>query len=58
MPPNGGAGAPEITPEMIDAGLEWLYAYNPDGSDGRETVRQIIKAALAIQSRQDVVQEQ
>jgi hypothetical protein len=45
------AGAPEqeieITPEMIEAGLEWLYAYNPDTTDGKDTVRQIIRAALA-----------
>ena len=47
--PLSGAGAPEIkiTPEMIEAALEWLYAYNPDFSDGREIVRGIIQAALA-----------
>jgi hypothetical protein len=38
----------EITPEMIDAGLTALYAYNPDTSDGINTVREIISAALAI----------
>lgn len=47
----GAAGAPakeiEITSEIIEGGLVWLYAYNPETSDGRETVREIIKAALA-----------
>jgi len=47
VPTNGGTGAPEITDEMIEAGLEWLYAYSPDFSDGREIVRGIIRAALA-----------
>lgn len=37
----------EVTPEMIEAGLEWLYAYNPDSTDGRDIVREIIRAALA-----------
>jgi hypothetical protein len=41
----------EITPEMVEAGLEWLYAYNPEASDGRDIVRDIIRAALAILSR-------
>jgi hypothetical protein len=41
-PDSVGAGAPaeiEITPEMIEAGLGWLY--------GRETVAMIIRTALA-----------
>jgi hypothetical protein len=38
----------EITPAMMEAGLTVLYAYNPQTSDGRETVREIISAALAI----------
>lgn len=38
----------EVTPEMIEAGLEWLYAYSADATDGRDTVREIIRAALAI----------
>ena len=37
----------EITPEMVEAGLEWLYTYNPDFSDEQLTVREIIRAALA-----------
>lgn len=39
----------EITPAMIEAGLEWLYAYNPERSldHDRDTVKNIIKAALA-----------
>ena len=39
----------EITPSMIDVGLVWLYAYNPDRSldHDRETVSGIIKSALA-----------
>jgi hypothetical protein len=45
------AGAPvdevEVTPEMIEDGLVWLYAFNPEMSDGKDTVREIIKSALA-----------
>jgi hypothetical protein len=41
-----GDGAPEITAEMVEAGLEWLYAYNSD-TDGRATVEAIIRSALA-----------
>jgi hypothetical protein len=37
----------EITPEMIEAGLVWLYAFSPETSDGKTTVREIIKVALA-----------
>ena len=47
----GETGAPEnetkITPEMIDTGLVRLYAFNPETSDGKDTVREIIKSALA-----------
>ena len=50
--PEREAGAPEIevTAAMIEAGLEWLYAYDPDRSDGRETIKHIIRAALAMGS--------
>ena len=45
------AGAPEqeieITSEMVEAGLVWLYSYIPDHSDSQEFVKNIIKAALA-----------
>jgi hypothetical protein len=45
------AGAPgdkiEITPDMVEAGLVWLYSYIPGHSDSREFVKHIIKAALA-----------
>ena len=48
---SAGAGAPaneiEITPDMVEAGLVWLYSYIPDHSDSREFVKNIIKAALA-----------
>jgi hypothetical protein len=37
---------------MIEAGLMWLHAYNPDTSDGRDTVKEIIRAAWAIQPQQ------
>jgi hypothetical protein len=56
------AGAPEeneieITPEMIEAGLLWLYAYSPSYEDGRATVIQIIKSALAIRFRRALLHE-
>lgn len=31
----------EPTPLMIEAGLEILWAYDPDYSDGEETVRRL-----------------
>jgi hypothetical protein len=34
---------------MVEAGLEWLYTYNPDLTDGRDVVMEIIRAALATQ---------
>jgi hypothetical protein len=37
----------EITPDLIEAALEILYAYNPDSSDGRSTVKEIIQLVLA-----------
>jgi len=39
----------EITPKMVEAGLEWLYAYRPDSSleHDKETIKQIIQSALA-----------
>ncbi len=37
----------EITPDMVEAGLVWLYSYILDHSDSREFVKNIIKAALA-----------
>ncbi len=43
----------DITPEMIEAGLVWLYAYEHDRSleHDHETVIGIIKSALATLSR-------
>lgn len=41
----------EITPEMIEAGVKELYLYCPEDSDAFETVRKILKAALASQIR-------
>jgi hypothetical protein len=43
----------QITPAMIEAGLEWLYTYNPDSSHARKIVEEIIRAALANQSQCD-----
>jgi hypothetical protein len=37
----------EITPEMVEAGLVWLYAFSPETSDGKDTVREIFKVVLA-----------
>jgi hypothetical protein len=44
---NGGADAPEVvvSPAMIEAGLGWLYAYDPEITDGRDIVIGIIRAA-------------
>ena len=36
-----------ITPDLVDAGLVELYAYDPELSDGRETVTRIMKLAVA-----------
>jgi hypothetical protein len=45
------AGAPEqeieITPEMIEAGLEYLWLYDYLVDDPKKTLESIIKAALA-----------
>ena len=45
------AGAPEheieITPEMIEAGLVELYAWDRDDGGGRIVIERILKAALA-----------
>ena len=40
-------GEVEITPDMVEAGLVWLYSYIPGHSDSQEFVKNIIKAALA-----------
>lgn len=38
VPQNGGVGAPEITDQMIEAGLEVLYASGlVDGPSGEDT---------------------
>lgn len=37
----------KIAPDAIEAGLEWLFAYNPENTDGREIVRNIMAIALA-----------
>jgi hypothetical protein len=50
--PEAGAPEIEVTPAMIEAGLEWLYAWSPDASDGRETVTKIIEGALASSAAQ------
>jgi hypothetical protein len=47
MPGGDSQDEIKITPEMIEAGLEWLYAYDPESSDPRATIRFIIQAALA-----------
>ena len=36
----------EITPAMIDRGLDWLFAFNRDYSDGRKAVTEILRLAL------------
>jgi hypothetical protein len=46
-PAEAGAPEIEITPAMVEAGLEWLYAWSPDANNGRETVTRIIECALA-----------
>jgi hypothetical protein len=47
MPGGDSQDEIKITPEMIEAGLEWLYGYDPESSDPRATIRFIIQAALA-----------
>jgi hypothetical protein len=45
------AGAPaneiEVTPEMIEAGVEYVWMYDYRIDDPKKTVENIIKAALA-----------
>ena len=41
----------ELTPEMVEAGLEWLYAYTPGWTNGPATAEALIRAALATQPR-------
>jgi hypothetical protein len=36
----------EITPAMMARGLDWLYAFNRDYSDGRKEVMEILRLAL------------
>jgi hypothetical protein len=52
-PPESRIGAPNIetTPEVMRVALGWLYAFNPETSDGHDTVTEILKAVLANQSR-------
>jgi hypothetical protein len=50
------AGAPAITEEMIERGLEWLYAWSPEFSDGREIVLALMREALANSTPPDLPQ--
>ena len=46
---RGQAGAPEtdVTPTMIEAGLEILMDYDPEADPAREFVRKMASAILA-----------
>lgn len=47
VPPDGGAGAPGITPSMIDAGVEVLRGANLDFDDEGAIVRDVFEAMVA-----------
>jgi hypothetical protein len=49
------AGAPdeiEVTPAMIEAGLEWLYGYDRNADIAEETVEEIFKS-MVLAARMD-----
>ena len=47
-----GAGD-ELTPEMVEAGLEVLWRYDPDYCDGEKYVREIFTAMMAARCSKD-----
>lgn len=52
---NATVSEVDVTPEMVEAGLEHLYCYNPDrGENAENTVSQIFRAMTFVSKSRHV----